>query len=473
MKSFSKQATKRSLYLCGNNITASYQHRYVPTNGSSFHVYSDPTKRTIHVAAHESFNVSQVSCTSGDIESIQLPPADILKRTSILPRDLVSLDLSSTAQDHFGRRYKRQRPMTAILPRTDSILLSFGNVRAVAGRDDIFVLDAHTKIAKSFAKDLSRALKSATPDRSTGANDPPELIFLETVLKDTVDTYFRRIQLFEPIVDDFVSRVANEVFSDSGVHQLVPLKDSLQSFELQVKQSLQCLEGLLNNDEEMLDLLVTEQVEARQSGIPVDIKRHQHVEMMLGVYARQMNNILQEIDYLLKRVESKQEFVSLALAGYRNRLVRMNVNIAIVGVSTGITTTIAGLFGMNLIHGFEESPFAFAATTGCSTGLAVMVAAMYFNFISGSAMQKLAAERLAENETLSHALSDMVALDYAVKKMMRGNVTLSKNEFTKLLIEARLSRTVSKKEVNLLFQLLDVDNSKELSLQDFDQKLRS
>jgi hypothetical protein len=33
-----------------------------------------------------------------------------------------------------------------------------------------------------------------------------------------------------------VNRVANDVVSNAGVHQLVPLKDYLQSFELQVTQ---------------------------------------------------------------------------------------------------------------------------------------------------------------------------------------------------------------------------------------------
>lgn len=399
----------------------------------------------------ESFKVAQVSCSTGKIDSIYLPPAEIAKRTSILPRDLVSLDLTSRQDKRRKlKSHNRQRPLTAILPRTESILLSFGNIRAVAGRDYIFVLDAHTRMSKSFAKDLSQAFQVV------GVDDPPELVFLETVLKDSVDTYFRRIALFEPIVDNFLTRASNEVFSDdSGVHQLVPLKDSLQSFELQVKKSLQCLKDLLEDDEEMLNLLVTEQAAARQSGVPVDLERHQHVEILVGVYARQLSNLLQEIDYLLGRVQSKQDFVALALAGYRNRLIRMNVNIGILGVSTGITTTIAGVFGMNLISGFEESPIAFAAVTGGSSAVAVMVAGMFFNFISGSATQKRAADQLAENETLSKALSDMTALDYAVKKMMRGNVELTKTEFQELLKDARRSRTVSGKEIDFLFNVLD------------------
>lgn len=63
------------------------------------------------------------------------------------------------------------------------------------------------------------------------------------------------------------------MYSDTGVHMLVPLKDSLQSFEIQVKQSVDCLAGLLNNDDTMLDLLLTEQAAAEKSGSKVDFDR--------------------------------------------------------------------------------------------------------------------------------------------------------------------------------------------------------
>jgi magnesium transporter len=68
---------------------------------------------------------------------------------------------------------------------------------------------------------------------------PPELVFLEDVLRETCDAFDRRVRIYEPIVDSFVDRVVNEVFSDAGVHQLVPIKDSLQSFEIHVKKSLE------------------------------------------------------------------------------------------------------------------------------------------------------------------------------------------------------------------------------------------
>jgi magnesium transporter len=188
---------------------------------------------------------------------------------------------------------------------------------------------------------------------------------------------------------------------------------------------------------------------------------------MLSVYSRQIQNLQQEVQYLLSRLQSKQEFIALALAGYRNRLVRMNVNLGIVGVATGMTTATTGLFGMNLINGFEESKIAFAIVTGGSMTLAMAVAGVYFSFIRGRIMQERAAQRLAEIQTFVNALSDMGALDYTVKKMIQGQGTMDKHAFKTRLKEARVSGQVTDQEVDFLFAVLDTHKDNQLTAKDF------
>ena len=145
----------------------------------------------------------------------------------------------------------------------------------------------------------------------------------------------------------------------------------------------------------------------------------------------------------------------------------MNVNVGIVGVSTGMMTTIAGLFGMNLVSGLEEAPMAFAAVTAGSTLTAVLVAGLYFNFLSGKRMQERAQQRLAEIETLTSALSDMGALDYTAKKMMEGRLRMNQEQFKRNLVKARNSHEATDAEVELLFKALDTHKDNELSHEDF------
>ena len=402
----------------------------------------------------------------GTMSIKNLPPSEILKRTAVLPRDLVSLNLTARQERLVNKDRSLLRPPTAILPRCESILLSFGNVRAIGASDAVYVFDAHDPAARSFAKELATIYQqSPLLANFYGTMEPPELIFLEAVLQDTVYSFQRRIRLYEPIVQDFLTRVETQVFSDSFVHhQLVPLKDSLQSFELHVKQCYTCLTEVLNDDELMLELLLTEQQHAKTSGTPVPLERHTHIELLVGGYARQISNISMEIGFLLKRLQSKQEFVALALASQRNRYVRINVLIGITGVAVGLATTIAGFYGMNLLSGLEESPLAFYYVVIGSTLTSAAGAIGCLSFLSGKAMQQRAAASLKDIETLSGALEEMEALDYTIKQAMQRNRALNKQQFKNELLKRR---TVSDDEVDLLFSILDVTGDGELSGVDF------
>jgi len=345
--------------------------------------------------------------------------------------------------------------------------MSFGSIRAVVGTESAMIFDAHNLDIQHFAKSLSDSIQGQDFNGVREHDQPFELRFLEEVLQETCDSFSRRVRLYEPIVDQFLGRVANEVFSDSGVHQLVPLKDSLQGFEILVKQSLQCLTDLLNNDEDMLALLITEQSEAQSKGLEVDYSEHDDVELMLEEYARQLNNILYEINFLLQRLQSKQEFVQLALAGYRNRLIRMELYLGIGGISLGIGTTVAGYFGMNLTHGLEENAVAFPLVVLGTGILGMTVAVACTNYVSGNTMQRRAEERMKEIGVLTSALSDMGALDFTVRNLLDKGEPLTRDNFRTKLRKARKSGDVTDEEIDLLFNAMDIQRDGMLRHDDF------
>lgn len=222
-----------------------------------------------------SFKVARVTY-QGDVSVQSLETPDLLRSAHIYSRDLFLLNVTSRQERRKRRPGMVQRGSAVVLPRKDCILVSIGNVRAVVGLSELFLMDAHQPVVQEFAAEMSRIyrlVKQEAQTNDTTPADPPELLFLDEVLRDTVDAFSRRLSLYEPIVDNFLDKVSHEVYSDTGVHLLVPLKDSLQAFEIQVKQSVDCLASLLNNDDTMLDLLLTEQAEAEKSGLEVDYDR--------------------------------------------------------------------------------------------------------------------------------------------------------------------------------------------------------
>lgn len=399
------------------------------------------------------------------LESLRLP--DILRNSSLHARDLFSLALTSShdvEQSSYRRRRTTQqassagRTPAAILPRGDEVVLSFGSIRALIGKDSGMIFDAHVPATQLLASEIAntfdqrvaenkemkwRRLAGLSNDASPEAKardlsasehiyDPTdwcsrmrydqsesfELVFIEEILRDTCDTFNRRLLLYEPIVSTLLTRVHNEMFSDEGVQHIVPIKDSLQEFELNVKNCLECLTHLLDNDEDMLNLLLTEKHIAYAKGEDVQPQLHERVELLFEEYARQLHSIIGEIHFLLKRIQSKQELVAISLDSYRNRMIRMNVSLAIVGVGLAVGTTTAGFFGMNLISGLEDSPTAFNTVVVSTSITSLAVVFGCTSYLSGSRMRERAMQRIKEIDTLSGALGDMSSLDYAIKTMI-------------------------------------------------------
>ena len=57
-----------------------------------------------------------------------------------------------------------------------------------------------------------------------------EINMIEEIIREVCTMYQRRLRLYEPIVNSLMDRVTNEAFSPTGMHKLVPVKDSLQHF---------------------------------------------------------------------------------------------------------------------------------------------------------------------------------------------------------------------------------------------------
>ena len=240
-----------------------------------------PPKSVHHTAP--SFRAIKVFFT-GELEHVNVKSAELLNSSKIHARDLFDLNLTSRQERRrrtSGKTTKKgpvRRALAAILPRKTSIVISFAQIRAVVGRHYVLFLEAHDPTVQDFAKELSETYRqlanqqrfhalttkkgtsssggssggSGSDDKSNHTSsggrqqqEANELLFLEEVLRNAVDSFNRRLRLYDPIVMSFLDTVANEVYSDTGVHQLVPLKDSLQSFEMHVKQCLECLVSII------------------------------------------------------------------------------------------------------------------------------------------------------------------------------------------------------------------------------------
>lgn len=122
---------------------------------------------------------------------------------------------------------------------------------------------------------------------------------------------------------------------------------------------------------------------------------------------------------------------------------------------------------MNLVNGLESSPIAFACVTAVSSISAFGVAMYFTRRVSGRAIQQRATERIEKIRTMTHALSDMTALDHTVKKIMTSGQRMTREDFKQELQLARHSQHISDAEVDLLFKVLNSQDDGYLDHIDF------
>ncbi|KAJ1631387.1 hypothetical protein T492DRAFT_995863 [Pavlovales sp. CCMP2436] len=211
---------------------------------------------------------------------------------------------------------------------------------------------------------------------------------LDLVLEEVTAAYARRAALLSPMVDTLLSRLVADVspYSAEGlglnnISMLLPLRDSLNGFELEATELIGVLVGLLDSDEDMLDMLLTEKAALRGKRPPA--AHHEPVELLLEEYARQMATVLTEAQALKKRVASASELAQLHLDISRNRMVSMNVHLSMVNTSLALIMTSAGVFGMNLTSGMENSSDAFYAVTAISSLAAGCTLATCWSYLHG------------------------------------------------------------------------------------------
>lgn len=411
------------------------------------------------------YRVTKIS-DSGKSAYASLTVADIIRGSSVHARDLFSLALSTDDEDqrekkgnepkryYRSARFSRRNPSPVILPRGEKIIVCFGCIKAVIGKDEGLLFGSHDPNMQLLSKGLEKVLKERAI--SQYKVDPFEMIFLEEILLHVCSTWSRRILLYDPIVSR-LGGISDEIYySQANVQRLVPLKDSLQSFEMQISQALDCLTVLLNDDVDMVNLLLAEKAAAKEDGKKVDVRLHASVELLVEEYARQLQNLHQEVNFLLRKVEGNQDLVRMSLDTYRNQMLRFSVYLNVGAICLATSTTVAGYFGMNLIHGFESSEHAFASVLVGTTCVSAVVCVWCMRYLSASRMTKNAVSQYKEIKIITRALNNLNAVDYAVKVLADSDTDLTKDAFkSKLNDGSKIGREISAEEVDLLFDVLD------------------
>ena len=185
---------------------------------------------------------------NGEFHKENMRVKDLLRKTNLHARDLLPLE-----GEGLGRS-------ASIQPREESIVVGVSHVRSIITTEEMFLFYPNSFAVQHFAQELSASLKEVNGMEEL---EKPhfELMALEGVLSNVADKYTRRISCFGPMIAGLLDELRGPEYKlgltndgnigSSIATRILPLRNTLSSYERSSEGLMRSLERLMNDDVDM------------------------------------------------------------------------------------------------------------------------------------------------------------------------------------------------------------------------------
>ncbi|KZO92490.1 hypothetical protein CALVIDRAFT_540947 [Calocera viscosa TUFC12733] len=147
----------------------------------------------------------------------------------------------------------------------------------------------------------------------------------------------------------------SEVISTNQLQELVEVKDAAEVFLRKAKELKAALDDVLSEPADMRMMYLSD----ARDGIARDLGDDDDVELLLEAYVKHASSLASTAQQNISRLQAASSHINLLLSSTRNRLLHLEIRVAITTLAFSAGGIIAGILGMNLLNGLEEHPTAF------------------------------------------------------------------------------------------------------------------
>jgi hypothetical protein len=356
----------------------------------------------------------------------------------ISPTGLSKEELSKQAiLARFPALYKRDlelfsRSTSEILLRRASFFLKLEHIRVLVSEKEVMVFDDNP-IAAEFATRLRFD--------AFGGAQPIEEAVLEAALIFSHTNFQNRLALLDPLARRLLRELVSSANEDSSL-RLIPVKTAISRFHT----ALVAYKRALERDDLVLGMHVTSK--------PLPDLPHA-LSVLLADYRTRAEEVLGALEDLREEVESVESTITQVLSASRNDLMRLNLRISMVALACGVSSMGFSALGMNLVNGWETSPYAFpfAVTAIAAGGLgAYGIASMHYR--RGTSQYR----QVIEDESFFASLGSpqFVHSIFAKDLLEESNV--------RLLLRSALGRDLTPQELEEVKSSADADGDLQVTL---------
>ncbi|EMD69046.1 hypothetical protein COCSADRAFT_76438 [Bipolaris sorokiniana ND90Pr] len=307
-------------------------------------------------------NELKMRCTELDehgnvtLVSGEFKKSELIAKYGLLPRDLRKIDSSL---------------LPHILVRPSAILINLLNLRVLLKHNRVLVFDAYgttdSKSQSVFMYDLDLRLRQK--ESTLNGTLPYEFRALEAVLISVTLSLEKEFEgVSEPVVR--VLRELEEDIDRDKLRYLLIYSKKLGSFEQKARLVRNALEELLEADDDLSAMYLTEKAEGK---VRQD-DDHTEVEMLLESYHKVADEIVQAAENLVSSIRNTEEIVKAILDANRNSLMLLDLKFSILTLAITAGTFVAALYGMNLKNFIEESDYGFYGISAWCSVFGALVA---------------------------------------------------------------------------------------------------
>lgn len=175
---------------------------------------------------------------------------------------------------------------------------------------------------------------------------------------------------------------------------------------------------------------------------------------LLESYERQVQSVEGALKEMVENMDSTRDVWAMQLDTIRNRIIRVELLVAVASFSLMMSTVPASFFGMNLTSGLEDAPATFwpvvTSSVTCSAITFVLIYG-YWKFWPNRRHRRRVKDMAAMRDLLVHHMDD---LDDIMDKLHLHS-DIGKKEFQRLVMSAVDDITLD--EADLLYRVFDTN----------------
>ena len=175
---------------------------------------------------------------------------------------------------------------------------------------------------------------------------------------------------------------------------------------------------------------------------------HEDVELLLGSYSADLDEILTEIKIFIDMIEDTDQFISAHLDSVRNEIIKMSLFIEVGALIMGFGAVISGIFGMNLTNYMEENSYAFLVVC---VSIVFAMSIFFMGFVKKYYQLKADTTSAQSFSLLKNFFTYVDDLEYYI-----FNKKIERPEF-KNALEKITGLKVTEKELEYLFKMIDTN----------------